>query len=65
MERAAGTKQRIIERYKYIPRPEADRASRTLGEGNYLRTQTFKKPGDFVLDAALNKKVEVKEPGWH
>jgi hypothetical protein len=55
MNGAAGTKQRIIERNRYQPRPKAHRKVRTISDRG--ATQTFKKVGDLIITERATHRV--------
>lgn len=60
--KAAGTRERHIERCRYIPRPEADRKTR-LHKTGFI--QTYKKRGDIVIINATVKSFVVPRNGWY
>lgn len=58
--KAAGARQRHIERCKYIPHPKAARKVRFFN-GAF---QTFKRRGDIIIVNARVKSYVVQKSGW-
>jgi hypothetical protein len=60
---AAGTRQRIIERHRYMHRPKAHRAIRVISDKG--ATQTYKKKGDLIIVNPHVKSMKVTQNGWY
>lgn len=60
MHKPHGTRERIIARNKYQPRPKAHRSVRVVTERG--STQTFKKRGDLIITDRAT--VRVKREGF-